>query len=144
MLTGWLCGFIYYILFGIMPLSSIMVLEDPAIILFFSGLFTFIGWFVVCIPFVIIVSENSRLLQVKVLPFFAAVVAGIAFLVLVESWLRSWQEGFWVGFHFLSWAMVIGLVAGYRYAKYLKRQEQNGDNERSSKVSRPTTDLKTQ
>lgn len=107
MALGWGVGFIYYCLGCTLTWGHP---TDVSAILFWSGIFIFLGWLLFTLPLLAILPPNHRLLQLPRYPIFNIFYALLAFLILC-GWIGFWKEPFYLGY-----AAIVGGIAGTAFA----------------------------
>lgn len=113
-LLGWLVGLAYYIVISALS-SPYGRPTDVEAILYWTSVFTFIGWLVFVVPLAWFVAPTSSFFEPKWSPLVGA-IAGLA----VFSILLGWWTGFWTAPLYVGYAVVIGAVTALSYSLILR------------------------
>jgi len=111
---GWAAGFLYY--------ATYMTFFTPwgrptdvQAMLFWSGVFVSIAWLLAVLPFVLLVDETSKFLQLPGAVIVGAIGGLVSFLLLV-----GWWTGFWTDGLYLVYALVVGATTGAAYVALMR------------------------
>ena len=113
-LLGWVVGFGYYVAISALSSPSGRPTDVEAI-LYWTSIFTFIGWLLSVVPIVWFLAPTSSFFDLKWSPLVGAVSGIVVFSVLV-----GWWTGFWTEPLYLGYAGLIGAVSAFSYSVSLR------------------------
>ncbi len=94
---------------------------ESGVMIFWTGLFITLSWFIFVIYPLIRLDSNRRLFKPKIFPFVTAIYGGIAFVILVGGIFRDLN----LVLRFLHQSLLVGLIFGWVYSILIRHQKFN-------------------